>query len=63
MTHEGENVQILVADMAKPPQRAIAIQAALKEIGIEAPGSPDNSVEADVVQLYTGFKVDKHPPK
>jgi hypothetical protein len=63
VTHEGENVQILVANTVKPPPRAVAIQAALKEIGIEAPGSLDNSVEADVVQLYIGFKVDKHAPK
>jgi hypothetical protein len=61
--HEGENVQMMVGNIMNPPQRAIAIQAALKEIGIEAPGNLDESVGPDVVQLYIGFKVDKPPSK
>jgi len=59
VTREGEDVKIMVADIAKPPQRAIAIQGALKSVEIEAPGAADDTAGPDVVELYIGFKVDK----
>ena len=51
VTREGEDLKILVADVNKPPQRALLIQQSLKAVGIEAGAGVDNTISPDVVEL------------
>jgi hypothetical protein len=56
IAHQGEGLFIWVSDVNKPPQGAVVLQQALKEIGVEAVGSNYVLMEKDKFGIYLGVK-------
>jgi hypothetical protein len=56
IAHQGEGLFIWVSDVNKPPQGAVVLQQALKEIGVEALGSNYVLMEKDKFGIYIGVR-------